>query len=106
MPDLIKLYIRHSLIGFAIAGVFVAVLLYLNVMNLWTLVSNDQSAILVVFILWFFNGVVFASVQFAYAVMNLAEKPDRSGGKGVTTFVLAPQKALARAPHRPSGIKR
>ncbi|WP_290558846.1 hypothetical protein [Aestuariivita sp.] len=106
MPDLIKLYIRHSLIGFAIAGVFVAALLYLNVMNLWTLVSNDQSAILVVFILWFFNGVVFASVQFAYAVMNLAEKPDRSGGKGVTPFVLAPQKALVHAPRRPSGLKR
>lgn len=96
MPELIKLYIRHSFIGFGISAIFVGLLLYLNVMNLWTMISHDKSAILVVFILWFFNGTVFASVQFAYAVMGLAEKTNRSGGGGLRSYVLAPVKSGAR----------
>jgi len=96
MPELIKLYIRHSLIGFGISAIFVAILLYFNVMNLWTLISHDDSAVLAVFILWFFNGAVFASVQFAYAVMSLAEKSDNSGGGGLRSYVLAPVKSGAR----------
>jgi len=96
MPELIKLYIRHSLIGFGISAIFVAMLLYFNIMNLWTLISHDQSAVLAVFILWFFNGAVFASVQFAYAVMSLAEKPDRSGGGGLRSYVFAPARSQSR----------
>ena len=96
MPELIKHYLRHSAIGFGIAAVFVGLLLYLNVQNLWTLISNDKAAILAVFILWFFNGALFASVQFAYAVMNLAEKPNRGGGGGLRSYVLAPSRAQSR----------
>ena len=91
------MYIRHSLIGFAISAVFVAMLLYFNVMNLWTLISHDQSAVLAVFILWFFNGAVFASVQFAYAIMMMAEKPEKpGGGGGLRSFVLAPVPSRSR----------
>ena len=96
MPVLIKLYIRHSFIGFGISAIFVGILLYFNVMNLWAMISHDKSAVLAVFILWFFNGTIFASVQFAYAVMSLAEKPSSSGGGGLRSYVLAPIKAGAR----------
>lgn len=96
MPELIKLYIRHSLIGFGISAVFVVMLLYFNVMNLWTLISNDSAAFLVVFILWFFHGALFASVQFGYAIMALAEKRDGAGGGGLRAYVLAPVRAQAR----------
>ncbi|WP_050930237.1 hypothetical protein [Aestuariivita boseongensis] len=96
MPELIKLYIRHSIIGFGISAIFVGILLYFNVMNLWTVISHDSSALLAVFILWFFNGTVFASVQFAYAVMSLAEKPSSSGGGGLRSFILAPVKSGVR----------
>lgn len=96
MPELIKMYIRHSLIGFGISAAFVAMLLAFNVMNLWTLISHDSSAVLVVFILWFFHGALFASVQFGYAVMSLAEKTNTSGGGGLRQYVLAPVKAEAR----------
>ena len=53
---------------------------------------------LAIFILWFFNGAVFASVQFAYAVMSLAEKPNRSGGGGggLRSYVFAPVRAGER----------
>ncbi len=84
MPELVKLYIRHTAIGFAIAAAFVAMLLWFNVMNLWYLVTHSGSGLLAVFILWFMNGIVFAGVQFAWAVMSLAEKPDdRRGGTPV-----------------------
>lgn len=95
MPDLIKMYIRHSLIGFGIAAVFVAMLLFFDVANLWTMISHDPSGVLVVFILWFFNGLLFASVQFGYAVMALAEKPQRPGG-GLRQMHLVPARVVAR----------
>ena len=91
MPELIKLYIRHSAIGFGVAALFVGLLLWFNVMNLRYLIAQDDAALLALFVLWFFNGVVFASVQFAYAVMRLAEKsePPRQGGTGVFAYVRA-----------------
>lgn len=97
MPKLIQMYIRHSLIGFGISAVFVGMLLYFNVLNLWGMLLHDKSAGLVVFILWFFHGALFASVQFGYAVMNLAEKPEKpGGGGGLRSHVLVPVKATAR----------
>ena len=80
MPKLVQLYIKHTAIGFGIAAVFVAILLWFDVQNLWHLVTHSGSGLLAVFLLWFMNGIVFAGVQFAWAVMNLAEKPDRDGG--------------------------
>ncbi len=82
MPKLIKLYILHVAIGFAIAAAFVAMLLWFNVMNLWHLISTSDVGLLALFILWFAHGIVFAGVQFGWAVMGLAEKPNGgSGGK-------------------------
>ncbi|TLP66991.1 hypothetical protein FEE96_06470 [Parasedimentitalea maritima] len=82
MPKLITLYIRNVAIGFAIAAAFVGMLLWFNVMNLWHLVSTSDAGLLAVFILWFMNGIVFAGVQFGWAVMALAEKD--SGPRGGT----------------------
>ena len=87
MPELIKLYIRNVLIGFAIAAAFVAMLLWFNVMNLWHLVSTSDAGILAVVVLWFAHGIVFAGVQFAWAVMSMAEREDNGprGGTPVAT---------------------
>ncbi|MBK0326900.1 hypothetical protein I5535_06280 [Rhodobacteraceae bacterium F11138] len=85
MPKLIKMYIRNIAIGFAIAAAFVAMLLWFNVMGLWALVSHSDAGPLAVFLLWFMHGIVFAGVQFAWAVMALAEKPDQ--GRGGTPAV-------------------
>lgn len=73
MPDLIRMYIRHVAIGFGIAAVFVAALMWFNVVNLRELVMATSGGWLAVFLLWFFNGLVFAGVQFGIAVMNMAE---------------------------------
>ncbi|MBY6139209.1 hypothetical protein KUV26_07130 [Leisingera daeponensis] len=76
MPELVKMYIRNVVIGFGIAAAFVVMLLWFNVMNLWALVSVSDVGLLAVLLLWFMNGIVFAGVQFAWAVMAMAEEDD------------------------------
>ena len=80
MPKLIRLYITQVLIGFGIAAAFVAMLLYFNVANLWHLVSHSDAGLLAVGILWFANGIVFAGVQFAIAVMRMKDDDAGNGG--------------------------
>lgn len=101
MPKLVKLYIRNVIIGFAIAAAFVAMLLWFNVMNIWYLVTHSDAGFLAVFLLWFMHGIVFAGVQFAWAVMSLADKADR--GPGGTPVVRDLQPALAVATDRDKG---
>ncbi|WP_026758334.1 hypothetical protein [Sediminimonas qiaohouensis] len=102
MPKLIRLYIKHVLIGFGIAGAFVAMLLYFNVASLWHLVTHSDAGLLAVVVLWFANGIVFAGVQFAIAVMNLKdEDDDDQGGKrdGIAVDLrrMIPVRATAKA---------
>jgi hypothetical protein len=76
MPDLIKMYIRQTAIGFALSAVFVALLLYFNVVNLWHLVTHTDVGLLAVFLLWLFNGIVFAGVQFGITIMMMKYDDD------------------------------
>ena len=85
MPKLIKLYIRSVALGFGIAAAFVAMLLYFNVMNLAPLIFESDVGYVALFILWFMNGIVFAGVQFAWAIMAMAEP--RDNGRGGTPVV-------------------
>ncbi|WP_204114845.1 hypothetical protein [Shimia biformata] len=80
MPRLVRLYIRQVLIGFAVSAAFVALLLGFNVANLWHLVTATSGGTIAVVMLWIFNGIVFAGVQFSISVMNMAEKNDPPGG--------------------------
>ncbi len=111
MPELVKLYIQQVLIGFALAVVFVALLLWTNVANLQHLILNTQGGYLALFLLVFFNGIVFAGVQFAIAVMRMADDGAPGGGKGATLWQrldaflpsrseITPQKISVEKPRR------
>lgn len=104
MPDLIRLYIRHTLIGFAVSAAFVAMLFYFNVANLWHLVTHDPAGWLAAFLLVMFNGIVFSGVQFGFAVMRMADTDD-SGDRGARPKNplpgLAAVPVVARDPRRP-----
>jgi hypothetical protein len=80
MPPLIRLYIRHSAIGFALSAVFVGLLFVFDVANLWTLVSRSDVGLMAAFMLFMGNGIVFAGVQFGITVMRLGEDEDSGGG--------------------------
>ncbi len=75
MPKLIRLYITQVALGFVISAIFVAVLLALNVANLRHLITGSDMGLIALLMIWFMNGIVFAGVQFAYAIMSMAEKP-------------------------------
>ncbi|MEX0347941.1 MAG: hypothetical protein AB3N15_00820 [Paracoccaceae bacterium] len=102
MPKLIRLYITQVLIGFGISGVFVGLLLWLDIANLWTLISGSDVTLLAIGMLWFMNGIVFAGVQFAWAVMNMAEKDEGPRGGTRIGLDLVPVRAVAKAAKKAS----
>jgi len=71
MPALVRLYIRNVIIGFALSVVFVGALLGLNVANLWHLVSTSPMGWVAGLMLFVFNGIVFAGVQFGIVIMQM-----------------------------------
>lgn len=107
MPKLIRLYIVNVAIGFAIAAAFVGMMLYFNVANLWHLVTHSDKGLLAVIVLWVANGIVFAGVQFAIAVMRMKDDDDdepRGGNRApaVRVDMTRPVRvtAPAKAPRR------
>lgn len=102
MPKLIRFYIRHVLIGFALAAVFVAGLIWFDVAHLGHLILTSPDGVLAAGILWFSNGIVFAGVQFGIAVMGL-KQDEPKGGKGhpIRPNFSAPVRVRAEAPKRP-----
>ncbi len=76
MPKLIRLYITHVAIGFGIAGLFVGMLLWFDIAHLRHLILNSDKGWLALLVLWLANGIVFAGVQFAIAVMRLKDDDD------------------------------
>lgn len=72
MPELVRLYIRECLLGFAIAILFSMALVIVNVGNLRHLVTSVDGGWLAFGMLAVFNGIVFAGVQFGITVMRLA----------------------------------
>jgi hypothetical protein len=81
MPTLVKFMLRHALIGYAVAVVFVGAILALDVGGLATLVMTSSFGLLAVALLTFFTGLTFASLQMGMAVMSLkSEDEDQDGG--------------------------
>lgn len=67
MPDLVKLLIRHALIGFGLATLLVSCLILFNVGNLRNLIAADGPVALLMLTL--FMGLTFASAQMGIGVM-------------------------------------
>jgi hypothetical protein len=81
MPTLVKFMLRHALIGYAVAIVFVGAILALDVGGLATLVRTSNFGLLAVALLTFFTGLTFASLQMGMAVMSLkGEDEDQDSG--------------------------
>jgi len=80
MPELIRLYIVNVAIGFGLAVAFVAGLVLLDVAGLRHLILGSPMGWVAGLMMVMFNGVVFAGVQFAIAVMRMAEPEDTPPG--------------------------
>ncbi len=75
-PNLIQMYIKHCIIGFIASAIFVGMLFAFDVGGLWRLVSGSPIGMIAALMLWVFNGIVFAGVQFGIAIMNMGDDDD------------------------------
>ncbi len=106
MPKLVRLYILQVLAGFGLSAIFVSLLLWMNVANLWHLVNATSGGMVAVIMLFVFNGIVFAGVQFSITIMRMQDSDKPGGGKkddlpvGPTRLVPIKVKAPARPQNR------
>lgn len=99
MPKLIRLYIVNVLIGFAISALFLGLVLALDVAGLRHLVLQTPSGWIAGLLFFLSNGIVFAGVQFAIAVMALAEPQDKGPRGGIRLRLFSrPAPARVAAP--------
>jgi hypothetical protein len=103
MPDHIKLILRHAFYGFIVALVFVGGLMYLNVANLWHLVTHTAEGPIALAVLTILCTIIFGSVQIGYKIMSMGEENDEPrGGKrdAIPSFDAIPVPVRDRAPRR------
>ncbi len=99
MPKLVRLYITQVLIGFALSAGFVGALLYMNVANLWHLISTSDIGWIAVVMLIMFNGIVFSGVQFAIVIMRMGgDDQGPSKGKRIPVATDIPVRVEATQP--------
>lgn len=72
---LVRLFVVHTVIGFALASAFVAILMAFDAAGLRTLILETHAG-WVVALLWFFSGLTFASAQMGIAVMSMGDDRD------------------------------
>lgn len=90
IPGLVQMYIRNCLIGFALSATFVAGLLWLDIAGLYGLVTSTSGGLIAVIMLFVFNGLVFAGVQFAISIMLLPRDDDDSRGNRAPEAIALP----------------
>lgn len=73
LPRLVRVYILHTLIGFAISAVFTALVIAYDVVGIGHLVSNVEGGWLAAAVFFILNGIVFSGVQFGIVVMSMDE---------------------------------
>lgn len=75
MPKLIALYIRSVAIGFGLSLAFLGLLLWQDIAGLRHLILESDMGLVAAAMVFVFQGIIFAGVQFGIAVMSLAD-PD------------------------------
>ena len=96
MPKLIKLYIQQVIIGFGLSAAFTAILVYFDIANLQRLLLGSSDGLLGLFLIFFFNGLVFAGVQFAIRIMRMGYEDDDDRGMPIRTGELIPIRISTR----------
>jgi hypothetical protein len=98
MPELVRLYVQSAVLGFLIAAVFTAGLVWFDVAGLGHLILGSDIGWIAAVMLVVFNGIVFSAVQFAFRVMGLAERDDPpAGGHGSHELQPVPVRVRARS---------
>ena len=71
LPRIVRLYILHTLVGFALSAVFTGLVLWFDIVGIGRLVTEVEGGWIMGFVFFVLNGIVFASVQTAIVVMTM-----------------------------------
>ncbi|ETX28539.1 hypothetical protein [Roseivivax isoporae] len=82
MPRLVSFYVQCAVVGFALAAVFVGALAWGDIAGLGHLIAGTAEGPLALFLLWFFNGIVFTGAQASVRVLLMAEDAGGDGPRG------------------------
>lgn len=82
LPRLVKLYVFQVAIGFGLSAVFVGLLLGFDIVGLRSLILSTQGGAVAALLLFLFNGLVFAGVQFAITIMLMSDHAKTPPGGG------------------------
>ena len=97
LPRIVRLYILHCLIGFALAALFTAAVVWLDIAGIGHLVTHVTGGYVALLVFFVLNGIVFAGVQTAIAIMTMSyddtPKPPRGRTQPVTAPVAVPSEA-------------
>jgi hypothetical protein len=82
LPRVIPFMVRHAMLGFAIAALFVGGLLAFDIGGFAALLQGAPWAtrIMATALLWFMTGLTFASAQMGFALMALSDDSRETGG--------------------------
>lgn len=97
MPKLVRLYIKSCVIGFALAVGFVVALVVMDVAGLQRLILATDMGWVAALMMVMFNGVVFSGMQFAIAIMLMAEDDDDDRGPRGGRMIPIRVEAVARS---------
>lgn len=106
MPKLIKLYITSVAFGFGLSAAFLALLLWLDIAGIRHLIFSSDLGYVAAAMMFVMNGAVFAGVQFAIAVMRLAEDPEGPSGGRRAPVTLRPIPVEVTAKGKVAGPQR
>ncbi|NNE87096.1 MAG: hypothetical protein HKN27_03390 [Silicimonas sp.] len=71
LPRIVRLYILHSIIGFALSAIFTALVLWFDIVGIGHLVTHVDGGWIAALVFFVLNGIVFAGVQTAIVIMTL-----------------------------------
>jgi uncharacterized RDD family membrane protein YckC len=98
IPVAVRFMVLHGLVGFGLAAIFVAAVLWADPGGVGSLILR-HGGLPVILLLWFFTGLTFGSVQIGTAVMleDGRDEGPRGGRRFRLPQPLRPARAVAPA---------
>jgi len=87
--DLVRLLVASCMIGFAIAALFLGVLVWFEVLGIQNLLSTVMGCF-AMFSLWVLNGIAFSVLQLALILGRDDDDDDHDGGHFAREFLAEP----------------
>lgn len=72
-PHLMRMFFVSWGIGFVLSALFLALMIWFNLMNVGFLILNTDGGYTMALVFWVFTATLFGAVQFSLVIMGYAE---------------------------------